>query len=72
MQLKPGDVVKLKSGGPLMTVESIGTADEAAILCVWSEPVSHRQVIQRGTFSPIVLERGRRRPDPVALRVARA
>ena len=72
MQFKPGDVVTLKSGGPLMTVESIGTSGEVAILCVWSEPVSSRQVIQRGTFAPVVLEHGRRGQEAPALREALA
>lgn len=72
MHLKAGDVVKLKSGGPLMTVETVGglaTPGEQVVLCVWSEPVSSRQVIQRGTFSPAVLERGRK-AEPLALGVA--
>lgn len=74
MSWQAGDVVTLKSGGPLMTVESVGglaTRGEETVFCVWSEPVSSRQVIQRGTFSPAVLERGRR-PPPLALRGARA
>lgn len=73
MHWKAGDVVKLKSGGPLMTVETVGSLappGEEAVLCVWSEPVSSRQVIQRGTFSPAVLERGRK-PEPLALNAAR-
>ena len=73
MHWKAGDVVKLKSGGPLMTVESVNGGPESggeAVLCVWSEPVSSRQVIQRGTFSTAVLERGRK-PEPLALRAAR-
>jgi uncharacterized protein YodC (DUF2158 family) len=36
---KVGDVVVLKSGGPLMTVHSIGlftaTAPDEGLLCVW-------------------------------------
>ncbi len=51
-----------------MTVESVGgvaTRGEETVFCVWSEPVSSRLVIQRGTFSPAVLERGRK-PEPLA------
>jgi len=32
-QLKPGDVVQLKSGGPLMTVRWVG--DKADVSCTW-------------------------------------
>ena len=51
-----------------MTVESVGgvaTRGEETVFCVWSEPVSSRLVIQRGTFSPAVLERGSK-PEPLA------
>lgn len=55
-----------------MTVESVRASSEEAVLCVWSEQVSNRQVIQRGTFSPVVLERGSPWPAPAALGEARA
>ena len=32
-EISPGDVVQLKSGGPLMTV--IGIADGGAVRCIW-------------------------------------
>ena len=33
---KPGDVVQLKSGGPLMTIETIEEYDEGIkALCLW-------------------------------------
>lgn len=73
MHWQAGDVVTLKSGGPLMTVESVGgvaTPGQETVFCVWSEPVSSRLVIQRGTFSPAVLERGRK-PEPLARGVSR-
>ena len=35
---KPGDVVQLRSGGPVMTVESIGSMmDDESVNCVWFE-----------------------------------
>ena len=37
-RFRPGDVVKLKSGGPEMTVESVGknaTSGAAVIQCTW-------------------------------------
>jgi uncharacterized protein YodC (DUF2158 family) len=42
MDFAAGDVVRLKSGGPLMTVEQIGKhsmTQEDAVWCVWSETV---------------------------------
>jgi uncharacterized protein YodC (DUF2158 family) len=39
MEFKPGDVVKLKSGGPKMTIEKIGprSSDNTEVVasCVW-------------------------------------
>lgn len=32
IQFKPGDVVKLKSGGPIMTIQSV---NENSAYCVW-------------------------------------
>jgi uncharacterized protein YodC (DUF2158 family) len=56
---KAGDLVRLKSGGPLMTVESVGElamTGEQAVWCVWSDKVGNKQVVQRDTFPPVVLE----------------
>ena len=49
MDFKPGDVVKLKSGGEKMTVETIseGMAD-----CVWMVD----KKLERGSFEPVVLK----------------
>ncbi|ECC5188657.1 YodC family protein [Salmonella enterica] len=59
MEFKVGDLVRLKSGGPLMTVEQVGesamTGGEA-VWCVWFEMVGKNQVVKRETFSPCVLE----------------
>jgi len=60
---EPGDLVRLKSGGPLMTVEQVGQlnmTNEDAVWCVWSEDVGKRKVIQRETFAPVVLEKAKK------------
>ena len=59
MEFKLGDLVRLKSGGPLMTVEQVGeramTGGEA-VWCVWFETVGNKQLMKRETFPPVVLE----------------
>jgi uncharacterized protein YodC (DUF2158 family) len=49
-QLQPGDTVQLKSGGEVMTIESI---DEYGANCVWFE----NKKVQRHTFDPVVLNK---------------
>lgn len=41
-EFKPGDLVQVKSGGPIMTVEQVGKTamlEEDAVWCVWFEKV---------------------------------
>lgn len=55
---KPGDVVRLKSGGPRMTVERVGKerhSDEEEVSCVWTEFDGKKQNVKRDTFPPVVL-----------------
>ncbi|GEO80969.1 YodC family protein [Pararhodospirillum oryzae] len=59
MEFKPGDVVRLKSGGPAMTVESVGDhymTGETGVTCVWFEKVGNKSNNKRERFSPVVLE----------------
>jgi uncharacterized protein YodC (DUF2158 family) len=59
MELKAGDQVRLKSGGPTMTVEHVGAAsgsDGQAIACAWFETVDGADVLKRETFSSMTLE----------------
>ncbi len=58
MELKIGDLVQLKSGGPIMTVESITGAFERAmgegqVHCVWFDSQGH---VQYENFSEEVLK----------------
>lgn len=60
MEFQPGDVVQLKSGGPHMTVEKTGTTamlGEQAVWVVWFEKVGAKQVVNRDTFGPALLEK---------------
>jgi uncharacterized protein YodC (DUF2158 family) len=52
MEFKPGDVVRLKSGGPpKMTVQ--GDSDAGDVLCQWFE----NGKVEIGTFAPASLEK---------------
>lgn len=50
-QLKAGDVVKLKSGGPKMTVESTAS-NPAGVLCTWFDKAEKKS----SCFQPEALE----------------
>ncbi|MDR3420619.1 MAG: DUF2158 domain-containing protein [Xanthobacteraceae bacterium] len=55
MAFQPGDVVCLKSGGAVMTVEKIATpagTSREAVFCNWFE----KNKPQRGHFAPEALE----------------
>ncbi|QIB34608.1 YodC family protein [Ancylobacter pratisalsi] len=58
MSFEPGDVVRLKSGGPAMTVEQVdilAATGKEAVWCTWFEKVGNRQMVQRDTFAPAML-----------------
>ncbi|WP_425404111.1 YodC family protein [Hwanghaeella sp.] len=64
MEFVPGDVARLKSGGPSMTVENVGQAamtQEDTVWCVWFEKVGNKQIAQRETFAPVTLEKKERK-----------
>lgn len=75
MEFKEGDLVKLKSGGPVMTVEQVGERSAMSgggigVWCVWFEKIGTRQVPRRETFSPVVLEKAEK-PGMASFRVVR-
>lgn len=54
---KPGDMVQLRSGGPVMTVQGLRTGD---VICVWFDKTKQTQ----GVFNPAMLARYQR-PRPM-------
>lgn len=60
MEFETGDTVRLKSGGPLMTVEQTGehySVTGPAVWCVWFEKVGSKQNVQRDTFPAAGLQK---------------
>lgn len=57
MKFNPGDVVKLKSGSPTMTVQSVGNYTSLGltpgVLCVWFDTKGKNEAI----FAPEMLKR---------------
>ena len=54
MDCQAGDTVQLKSGGPKMTIERIGSsADSNAVLCFWFDG----QKLQEQWFKPTSLKK---------------
>jgi uncharacterized protein YodC (DUF2158 family) len=53
-QWKVGDVVRLKSGGPAMTVAGLGPYSRAGILCTWFDEKNKKS---EELFLPDTLER---------------
>lgn len=63
MEFKAGDLVKVKSGGPLMTVEKVGKfgmLEEDGVLCVWFEKDGKKEIVKREVFAPVLLEIGQK------------
>ena len=60
-EFKKGDVVQVKSGGPKMTVSSVGShasmgGPEDGVVCVWFETTKGVQKSQEQVFDAAVLE----------------
>ena len=51
VEIQPGDVVRLRSGGPRMTVEKMDVAAGAVICCFFV-----KKQLLRETFHPAVIE----------------
>ena len=51
MELKRGDVVRLKSGGPIMTVGKVSSDGE--VICAW---FNHAEDVKREVFHQDLLE----------------
>jgi uncharacterized protein YodC (DUF2158 family) len=59
--IKAGDTVGLKSGGPAMTAEKIGNEAMTSRPKVWCSWFDHKNVLQHGSFAPEMLLAYRRR-----------
>ncbi|MGO9047643.1 MAG: DUF2158 domain-containing protein [Xanthobacteraceae bacterium] len=68
IEFKSGDLVRAKSGGPIVTVEQVGKTamlEEDAVWCVWFDKVRNKQMARKEIFSAVVLEKAEK---PRALR----
>jgi uncharacterized protein YodC (DUF2158 family) len=73
-EFKPGDLVRVKSGGPVMTVEQVGKTamlEEDAVWCVWFEKVGSKQVARKDTFAPVVLDKAEKAQAAFSVGVVR-
>lgn len=64
----PGDVVRLKSGGPKMTVVAVDVAEITEELSVWCEWFDEDKVAKSATFSMIAVEKWPPSGTPKVLR----
>ena len=62
-EIAVGDVVRLKSGGPTMTVAQIAKTQFATELSVWCEWFDEKNKAQKGTFSLVAVEKASLQDD---------
>ena len=55
-EIKSGDVVQLKSGGPRMTATQIGERPHGGGIGVWCEWFDSKGALQNSVFSPDALQ----------------
>lgn len=65
-EIQPGDVVQLKSGGPMMTVASVGEAHLTGEMSVWCEWFDEKKQAQKGTFSLIAVKKADQPAEPAS------
>jgi len=53
MAFKAGETVRLKSGGPLMTVSGMTKGDEPKVICDWFDD---KNSLQHGAFVEVQIE----------------
>ena len=71
----PGVRFQALAIGPIMTVEQVGKTamlEEDAVWCVWFEKVGNKQVAQKDTFAPVVLEKAEKPRAAFSVGVVRA
>lgn len=59
LELKKNDVVRVRSGGPDITVKEVGERamiGGQAVFCVWFEEVDRQKVVKRDFFPPEVVD----------------
>jgi uncharacterized protein YodC (DUF2158 family) len=67
-EIAPGDVVRLKSGGPKMTVTDIDEDQFTGQKTVWCEWFDENRIGKRGDFSLVAVERYVPPPQPRVIR----
>lgn len=67
-QIAPGDVVKLKSGGPKMTVVAVDEAEFTGERTAWCEWFDKGPIAKSATFSLVALTKW---PPPEGPRIIR-